>query len=89
MKITIGPVEPVNTTHIRLLVKVAYNGSIPLVDFKIELLGKQIFFGDLVRGNYTQTITLPLREASKLENASIGYEFKIGGIYHIKLSIER
>lgn len=84
LRMVYGPVEIINATHIKLPVTIIYNGSIVLADFQLMISGNKVWFGDITKGNHTKTIILPVEES---RNISIGYEFKIAGIYMVEVNI--
>jgi hypothetical protein len=75
--ITIGDVKTA------VVVKLIYNGSVKLTDFKLYILNKSLLFGDVSRGEYVRNITIDVYASKELLDTPMALEFKVAGLYHL------
>jgi len=66
-----------------VVVKLIYNGSVKLTDFKLHMLNKTLLFGDVSRGEYVRNITIDVYASKELLDTPMALEFKIAGLYHL------
>lgn len=75
--------EPLNDTHMRLVVKVSYCSPITLKDVKLTVSGQKIELGDLAKGEKEFELIVPATsQGMDIEEM----EFNVFGLYPVKIS---
>jgi len=70
--------------RVRVKLKLVYNGSIPLNEFKLFIYNTTIDFGDVVKGAHYKELILPTR-AIEQSGSEYSVSFKIAGLYTISI----
>lgn len=73
--------------YITLKIELIYNGTIPLTDFEITLLGKELYFGVVEKGIYEKYINVSISSIQELLR-EINMYFKIAGIYPVEVRVK-
>jgi len=73
--------------YIKLRIKLVYNGTIPLTDFKITLLGEELYFGVVEKGVYEKDVNVSISIIQELSR-EINMYFKIAGIYPVEVRVK-
>jgi len=69
---------------VRVKLKLVYNGSIPLSEFKLFIYNITVDFGDVVKGTYYRELILPA-QAIEQSGSEYSVSFKIAGFYAISI----
>jgi len=72
--------------HVVLRIKLIYNGTIPLTDFRIMLLGEELYFGIVEKGAYEEEINVSVSDIQELSR-EISMYFKVAGMYPIEVHV--
>lgn len=73
--------------HVVLRIELIYNGTVPLTDFKIILLGEELCFGTVKKGVYEKEVNVNFSDIRDLSKEIYMY-FKIAGIYPMEIHVK-